>query len=208
MDVFDAIHRRRAVRRYLPHQIGRDDVYRILDAANWAPSAMNRQQWEFLVVTGERVREMGENFHAIAREYIQGRDSPEAPGSSPIADEELLRFALTYGGAPVVIVVLTDAADAPNMRKANLESASAAMENLLLAATALGFGTCWMTGPLQDERALRTCLRIPDDKGIVAVTPLGFPDEVPPVKPRHGPGPRAERAVGGVTSGPAGICEA
>jgi nitroreductase len=60
----------------------------------------------------------------------------------------------------VVIVVLTDAADAPNFRRANIESASAAMENLLLAATALGLGTCWMTGPLQDER---TAAHVPCD---------------------------------------------
>jgi len=180
MDVFDAIHRRRAVRRYLPRPVPREDVYRILDAANWAPSAMNRQQWEFLVVTGDKIREMGESFHAIVGGYA--RD-----GDSPVVSEDFLRFALTFGGAPVVIVVLTDAADAPNFRRANIESASAAMENLLLAATALGLGTCWMTGPLQDERTLRTCLAIPDDKEIVAVTPLGYPDEVPPVQPRRDP---------------------
>lgn len=180
VDVFDAIHRRRAVRRYLPRPVEREDIYRILDAANWAPSAMNLQQWEFLVVTVEKIREMGESFHAVVRAYAESR-------ASPAAGEEFLRFALTYGGAPVVIVVLTYAADAPNMQKANLESASAAMENLLLAATALGLGTCWMTGPLQDERSLRTILGVPDDKEIVAVTPLGYPDEAPPARPRHDP---------------------
>ncbi|MDV2481866.1 nitroreductase family protein [Methanoculleus sp. Wushi-C6] len=180
MDIFDAIHRRRAVRRYLPRPVAREDIYRILDAANWAPSAMNLQQWEFLVVTGKKIREMGESFHAIVGGYAR-------EGASPPGGEEFLRFARTYGGAPAVIVVLTDAADAPNMQRANLESASAAMENLLLAATALGLGTCWMTGPLQDERSLRTILDIPAEKEIVAVTPLGYPDEAPPPRPRHDP---------------------
>ena len=132
------------------------------------------------MVTGEKIREMGESFHAVVRAYAESRASP--PGG-----EEFLRFALTYGGAPVVIVVLTDAADAPNMRRANIESASAAMENLLLAATALGLGTCWMTGPLQDEQSLRTILDIPAGRELVAVTPLGCPDEVPPARPRHDP---------------------
>jgi len=180
MDVFDAIHRRRAIRRYLPRPVAREDIFRVLDAANWAPSALDRQQWEFVVVTGEKIREMGESFHAVVRAYAESRASP--PGG-----EEFLRFALTYGGAPVVIVVLTDAADAPNMRRANIESASAAMENLLLAATALGLGTCWMTGPLQDEQSLRTILDIPAGRELVAVTPLGCPDEVPPARPRHDP---------------------
>ncbi len=176
VDVFEAIRRRRAVRRYLPRPVERDDVYRILDAANRAPSAMNRQQWEFLVVTGEKIREMGESFHAVMKDYAQ--NVPAA------AREDLLRFALTYGGAPAAIVVLTDAAGTPNLRKANLESASAAMENLLLAATALGLGTCWMTGPLQDEATLRNILAIPDDKELVAVTPLGYPAETPETPPR------------------------
>lgn len=58
MDVFEAIHRRRAVRRYSPDPVNRKDILTILDAANWAPSAMNHQQWGFLVVTGNKIREM------------------------------------------------------------------------------------------------------------------------------------------------------
>lgn len=75
----------------------------------------------------------------------------------------------------------------PALRKANLESASAAMENLLLAATALGLGTCWMTGPLRDEQALRGILAIPEVKEIVAVTPLGYPQGTPNDQPRLDP---------------------
>jgi nitroreductase len=87
----------------------------------------------------------------------------------------------------VVIVVLTNAADTDDFRRANLESASAAMENLMLAATALGLGTCWMTGPLRDEKALRRILAIPEDRELVAVTPLGYPEVVPAGQPRHDP---------------------
>jgi len=61
------------------------------------------------------------------------------------------------------------------------------MQNLLLAATALGLGTCWMTGPLQDENELKCILEIPKDKEIVAVTPLGYPDGITEAPPRHDP---------------------
>jgi nitroreductase len=61
------------------------------------------------------------------------------------------------------------------------------MENLLLAATALGLGTCWMTGPLRDEKTLHRILAIPDDKEIVAVTPLGYPEKFPQAPPRLDP---------------------
>jgi len=185
MDVFEAIHRRRAVRRYRPDPVRDEDIHTILDAANWAPSAMNRQQWEFVVVTGNKIRDMGESYRAIIEEYTKNWDPSPLRGA--LTREEFIRFAGTYGGAPVVIVVLTDAADTPDFHKANIESASAAMENLLLAATALGLGTCWMTGPLRDETALRTILSIPEGKEIVAVTPLGFPSEVPAGQPRLDP---------------------
>ncbi|MDD1694489.1 MAG: nitroreductase family protein [Methanoregula sp.] len=186
MDVFEAIHERRAVRKYLPDPVPKTDIHTILDAANWAPSAMNRQQWEFLVVTGKKIREMGKIYQEIIEEYTKNWDPSPLRGS--LSREEFIRFAGNYGGAPVVIVVLTDAADTPDFFKANIESASAAMENLLLAATALGLGTCWMTGPLRDEKALRRILSIPENKEIVAITPLGYPEGTPNDQPRLDPG--------------------
>ena len=187
MDVIEAIHKRRAVRQYRPDPVSREDIRTILEAANWAPSAMNRQQWQFLVVTGKKIGEMGESFGRIIEEYTRNWESSRMRGS-PFTREEFIRFAATYGGAPVVIVVLTDAAKTPDFQRANLESASAAMQNLLLAATALGLGTCWMTGPLNDEKALRRILPVPEGKEFVAVTPLGYPDGIPDAPPRLDPG--------------------
>lgn len=186
MDVFEAIYRRRSIRQYRPDPVRREDIHKLLDAANQAPSAMNRQQWEFIVVAGTKIGEMGESFGRIIEEYTRNGESSRMKGS-PLTREQFVRFAATYGGAPVVIVVLTDTAQTEDFRRANLESASAAMENLLLAATALGLGTCWMTGPLNDEKALRRILAIPEDKEIVAITPLGYPEEVPEAPPRQGP---------------------
>ena len=183
MDLFEAIRRRRSVRRYLPDPVKKEDILTVLDAANQAPSAMNRQQWEFIVITGRKIGEMGESFRQIIEEYTKNWESSRMKGS-PFTREEFIRYAATYGGAPVVIVVLTDTAQTADLWRANLESASAAMENLLLAATALGLGTCWMTGPLQDEISLRRILEIPKEKEIVAVTPLGYPAEMPDMPPR------------------------
>lgn len=183
MDLFEAIRRRRSVRRYLPDPVKTEDLLSVLDAANQAPSAMNHQQWEFIIVTGRKIGEMGESFRQIIEEYTENWESSRMMGS-PFTCEEFIRFAASYGGAPVVIVVLTDTAQTADFRRANLESASAAMENLLLAATALGLGTCWMTGPLKDEISLRRILEIPKDKEMVAVTPLGYPAEMPDVPSR------------------------
>ncbi len=77
--------------------------------------------------------------------------------------------------APVVIVVCTER-DTPT-------DAAIAFEHILLAATDLGFGTCWMGLWGQDDKVRRT-LGIPDGVRILGATPLGYPDEAPPPKPR------------------------
>jgi Nitroreductase len=179
MELFEAIRKRRAVRKYKSDPVSKEDILKVLDAANQAPSAMNMQQWYFVVVTGERIKAMAKNYRGIVEQFARARNTP--------FNETLHQFSATYGGAPALIVVLTDTADSWDFRRANLESASAAMENLVLAATALGLGTCWMTGPLNDEKFLRAALGIPDDREFVAVTPIGYPEAVPEASPRRDP---------------------
>jgi len=185
MDVFEAIRTRRAVRLYRPDPVSRENILTVLDAANQAPSALNRQQWEFLIVTGKKILDMGSSYRSTVDEYLSHWDA--SPMRDFITRDEFIRFAGTYGGAPVVIVVLIPMDEIANFRKANLESASAALENLLLAATALGLGTCWMTRPLRDEKTLRRILSVPDDREIVAITPLGYPEKIPAASPRIDP---------------------
>ena len=185
MEVLEAIRKRRAVRHYRPDPVSGEDIMTVLHAANSAPSALNRQQWEFLVVKGEKILEMGKSYRSTLDAYLANWDA--SPMRGFITKEEFIRYAETYGGAPAVIVILTPVDELANFRKANLESASAAMQNLLLAATALGLGTCWMTGPLRDEESLRRILPIPDDREIVAVTPLGYPETIPAPPPRSDP---------------------
>ncbi|HOV43167.1 MAG TPA: nitroreductase family protein [Syntrophothermus lipocalidus] len=180
MEFYEVIHSRRAVRQYRPDPVPKEVLQRILDAANWAPSGMNRQQWYFVVASGEKKKALGASYAKIAERYTARWDDAERR-------KQFIEFAQTYGGAPVVIVALTDAAGDPATRKMNLESVSAAFENLLLAACAEGLGSCWMTGPLQDEASLRQILNIPDDKEIVAVTPIGYPAFQPPAPPRLDP---------------------
>ncbi len=185
MEVLEAIRKRRAVRHYRPDPVSREDVMTVLHAANYAPSALNRQQWEYLVVTGKKILELGESYRSTLDAYLANWDA--SPMRGFISRDAFIRYAETYGGAPVVIVVLTPVDVLANFQKANLESASAAMQNLILAATSLGLGTCWMTGPLRDEKTLRRILPIPDDREIVAVTPLGYPAEFPAAPPRIDP---------------------
>lgn len=180
MEFFDLIKTRRSVRRYKTQPVNKEDILKILDAANWAPSAMNRQPWEFLVISGELLKPLGKSYKRVVKEFTSQLNED----SEIISSAEFVKFASHFGGAPVVIVVLTEANEDTNEQKAFLESASAAMENLVLAARDLGLGTCWMTGPMRDESSLRSILNISPDEEIVAVTPLGYPDEIPNPTPR------------------------
>jgi nitroreductase len=180
VEFFKVINERRSIRKFKPEPINKEDILKILHAANWAPSALDLQPWEFLVVSGDKKNMMGSKYGKIVDDYT--KDWDEAPDKAFMPRNEFIQFANVYGGAPVVIVVLTEAHHDPKYQKAFLESASAAMENMLLAAAALGLGSCWMTGPLDDEKYLRRLLSISDDREIVAVSPIGYPAVIP--KPR------------------------
>jgi nitroreductase len=179
MEFFEVLYGRRAVRKYKPDPVSKEDIMKILDAANYAPSVRNLQQWEFIVVSGKKKEELGASYEVVAQAYTAGWAEK--------ARAEFIDYARTYGGAPVIIVVLTDFSEDPGIRRMNLESASAAMQNMLLAARALNLGSCWMTGPLNDEARVRQILNIPDEKEIVALTPIGYPVEFPPPLPRIDP---------------------
>ncbi|MBI4813735.1 MAG: nitroreductase family protein [Methanobacterium sp.] len=180
MEFFDLIKTRRSIRRYKTQPVDKEHILKILDAANWAPSAMNQQPWEFLVISGELLKPLGNSYKSVVEEFTSKMED----NSEIISSEEFVTFAAHFGGAPVVIVVLVETNEDPREQKAYLESSSAAMENLVLAARDLGLGTCWMTGPMRDEGSLRCILDISSDKEIVAVTPLGYPDEIPNPTPR------------------------
>ncbi|WP_371363746.1 Putative NAD(P)H nitroreductase YdjA [Sporomusa rhizae] len=185
MEFFEVINKRRSIRKFKPDPIPKEDILKILDAANWAPSALNLQPWEFLVVTGNKKNMLGSNYGKIVDHYTKDWDA--APDKAFMPRQEFIQFANIYGGAPAVIIVLVEAHKDPKYQKAFIESASAAMENMLLAATALGLGGCWMTGPLDDEQYLREVLSVPDDREIVAISPLGYPMLIPDARPRLDP---------------------
>lgn len=82
--------------------------------------------------------------------------------------------------APVMIVGLADQAASPNWC---INDLGIALEHIVLAATNLGLGTCWM-GQTGREEMIRNLLDIPDNFKVVAVVPVGVPDETPSPKER------------------------
>ena len=149
MDVFEAIRSRYSVRGYKPDPVSDEVLQQVLEAARQAPTACNRQPFRIVVI------------------HTKGRE------------EEMRRFynRSWLAQAPLVLVVVVVPGEAWRRGDGKLYDevdATIAMDHLVLAATALGLGTCWVAD--FDPAAVRELLALPDDVAPVALTPLGYPD--------------------------------
>ncbi|MCS7095946.1 MAG: nitroreductase family protein [Candidatus Bathyarchaeota archaeon] len=156
MDVFEAIKGRRSIRAYKDKDVPAEVVEKLIEAARWAPSAGNIQPWEFIVVRNpETRRRLAEA--ALGQYFIE-----EAPVVIVVCANEV-RSAQGYGMRGKSLYCLQDTA--------------AATQNLMLAAYAMGLGTCWV-GAFREEEAKRV-LKVPDGVRPVAIIPIGYPAETP-----------------------------
>ena len=194
MNLFDAIAGRKSIRRFKETAVPEEDIKKILDAGRFAPSANNTQPWSFLVI---KDRGMLKNMADAARAMID-RMIPFAESEKQA--QRLAAYKSNYytffENAPVVISVFTEAYDAGTDRllgrmgyvaedinrlrpSPGLQSVSAAIQNMLLAVHALGYGSCWMTGPLVAQESFEKLLGFGKEKFIAALLPVGVPDENP-----------------------------
>jgi nitroreductase len=187
MELMDAIRGRRSVRLYEPDQVSQEVVAELLEAANMAPTASNRQPWEFIILGREDIQAMlpitdqafEERFgHLPPDEVVKKLGRLSIPDSDKYRG--LHRFYRSLGGAPVVIVAYVERGKDDFERLLNIADVSAAVQNLLLAAFERGLGSCWMLGPVQKKAAaLQEFLSIPANKEIIAIIPVGRPKAVP-----------------------------
>ena len=181
--VFEVLASQRACRRFRPDAVPDDDLVRILEAATWAPSAENSQPWVFVVVRDGPTRD---GLDDLARRLWHGgaRDHTAARVPAPLLAAVGGAIDRGFGGAPVVVVVGADTSRVH--RGAVGASIFPAVQNLLLAATALGYGSALMTLPTFDRDALRALLGLPPEIEPTAVVPIGRP-AVPIRPPRREP---------------------
>jgi nitroreductase len=199
MDLFDAIKGRKSIRRFKQTPVPDKDIKKILDAGMLAPSANNTQPWSFVVIKDKTLLA---RMADAAREMID-RMVPFAESEKQA--QRLAAYKSNYytffENAPVVIVVFMEAYDAGTNRLLSrmgyssedikrlrplpgLQSVAAAIQNMLLALHALGYGSCWMTGPLVAQEGFEKLLGYGKEKFIAALLPVGVPDEDPPARSR------------------------
>ncbi len=199
MDLFDAIKGRKSIRRFKPTPVPDEDVNKILDAGRLAPSANNSQPWRFVVI---RDKALLKKMADAAREMVDrmlpyAEDEKQAQRLAAYKSS----FYTFFENAPVVIAVFMEkysagtdrllakmgysAGDIMRLRPLpGLQSVSAAIQNMLLAAHSLGYGSCWMTGPLVAQEAFEKLLGYDKERFIVALLPVGVPDENPSARKR------------------------
>ncbi len=190
MDLKTAIETRSSVREYTSEPVPEADLREMVRLAGCAPSVNNSQPWRYLAITNEALR-------VRMAEVVRGRlieVLPPDPGDEAerIAHEKLLEFCTWFGRAPALLAVKTrdyeavlDRAlvrwgltreEAARLRgHPNAVSVGASVENLLLAATALGYASCWLTGPLVAARELESLLDIGAPWRLGAIVAVGKP---------------------------------
>ncbi len=169
-DFFEVVHTQRAARSFLADDVDDETVARILTAATHAPSAENSQPFVFIVVRDPALRAtIGE---LTARIWQGGARALEEPRLSPAFLRDVDRGAMGgIAAAPVLVVVCGDTRlTYPQSMDA---SVFPAVQNLLLAAHALGLGSTLTTMPVLAGGELSGPLGLPPEVVPVAVVPLG-----------------------------------
>jgi len=161
MDLFEAIRDRRSIRSFTNKQVQDNTLNKIIELAQLAPSAGNRQARDFIIIRNNKTKEKLCTA-ALDQEFIE-----EAPVIIVVcANEE--RSALRYGTRGSALYCILDAA--------------AAVQNLLLVVHSLGLGACWI-GAFSEPK-VRDVLNLPDYMRPIAIIPFGYSIEKPQPPPR------------------------
>jgi nitroreductase len=158
MDIWEAIQFRRSIRKYGKQNVSDDQVRKLLQAAMMAPSAMNAQPWHFVLVSDP----------AMLAEIAAQNPNAEMTKDAPLA---------------ILVCADLDLEQAPGFWP---QDCSAAVQNLLLAAHALGLGAVW-TGIYPQEKSIegyRQLFHLPPNVMPHSLIPVGYPAESPTTEDR------------------------
>lgn len=180
-ELFDILHTTRAMRRLKPDPVPDALIHQILHAAVAAPSGGNRQRWRFLVVKDPNIKKRVQYYYKKALDEVVApryRTSAPPPGVTRAQYDRQLD-AVTYltehfHEAPVWIVACLDEGDYTPSRSSGA-SIYPAVQNMLLAARALGLGATLTTRHLLYEAEVEEILDLPPGVHSYAILPIGYP---------------------------------
>lgn len=185
-----AIYDRRSIRKFLEKPISKEDMTDIIQSGLKAPSSKNRQPWKYIVVQGKAKEEMLNIFRrGIQREEHEDALLPQSKQHIAAARHTVHIMA----EAPVIVFVINSLGKSiledltPEERISeicNIQSVSASIQNMLLAATEKGIGSLWICDIFFAYAEL--CEWLDSDGQLIAAVAFGYPDEFPEERPRKG----------------------
>ena len=168
MDVFDAIHNRHSQGKVKQDAVSRELIEKLLSAAVQAPNHHKVRPWRFVVLTGAARNKLGDVFAASQLDR-----KPDLP------QEALDKFRSLPLRAPVVIAVGVDKpSDEKTHEIENVAAVSAACQNILLAAQAVGLAAIWRTGEWARDAKIKEYLGFSVDQHLIAYLYIGYPQFV------------------------------
>lgn len=200
MDILDAIGKRKSIRGYKPDPVPKAVIREVLEIAGRAPSAMNTQPWEFVVVAGEPLRKIREGNveklnkgerpqpeHQVAgwpndsiyrvrqvdlaRHIFQIMDIRR---EDKIKRDAWLERGFRYFDAPAAIIIFVD----KTLSEAGpAVDVGAVMQNICLSALHFGLGTCIHDQGIMYPDVVKRYTGIPESKRLIVAISIGYPDE-------------------------------
>ncbi|MCE7740501.1 MAG: nitroreductase family protein [Candidatus Heimdallarchaeota archaeon] len=149
-DALELLKSRRSIRKYKNQPVEEEKIQKCLEAAQWAPSASNKQPWEFLIVTEERIRQKLSEIHPYAKFVAE---------------------------SPVVFVPLTNP---DVHQKYHMSDSALATLQFMIEAHSLGLGTCWagvIGASIEPE--IKELLGVPEHLNVLGLVATGYAGEEP-----------------------------
>lgn len=171
----DALHGRRSIRQFNPREVSREEIETLLDAAVAAPNHRLTQPWRFYVLGPQARRAYGLALGNRKAKRIEEPAAAEAVRNK-VADEHM--------ALPLMIAVAVVEDANPEIREEDLSATMMAIQNISIAAVALGLGTHIKTGAVMQDPAACAAVGVREGERIVALINVGEPTVVPPGKER------------------------
>jgi len=194
MELLKAIQSRRSIRKFKSNEVPDHIIKELLDAARLAPSGSNLQATRFVVIKSPVERMKLKEctplpFVAHAPVIIACCIDKEGMGNTQVRYRELME-AQAFVGTPLAddpTLMEAAAKRRSSMDHATIKAyltlnAAIAIEHIVLRAVDLGLGSCWIM--MFDSAKTKSMLGLDDRYDVVALLPIGYPDQSPAARPR------------------------
>ena len=173
---FDAIYTQRAIRHLKPDPVPRETIERLIEAGTKAPSGGNSQGWKFIVITGPETKSAIAEYYLQAWEMAYGNQNPSPPNIQSHVRSSADYLARNMADMPILLMACIHHDGSPSTITRG-SSIYPAVQNILLAARALGLGSAITTLHKRYEKEIKDLLEIPDNVETAALLPIGFIQE-------------------------------